>query len=101
MACVSSAQELTEAERECCKHMAQECGSMDMPMPASHSCCRTEVRQPQSMLLAVNTHIAPPIALHAVSIDVPNRHLAVTAFAFFQLHPPSESPPASSSILRI
>jgi hypothetical protein len=101
MACVSSAQEMTEAERECCKHMAQPCGSMDMSMPGSHSCCRTEVRQPQSMLLAANTHIAPPIALHAVSFDVPNRHLAVTAFAFFQLHPPPESPPGSSSILRI
>lgn len=74
---------------------------MDMPMPASHSCCRTEVRQPQSMLLAANTRIAPPIALHAVSIDVPNLHPAVTEFAFFQLHSPPESPPGSSSILRI
>jgi hypothetical protein len=101
MACVNSAQEMTEAERECCKHMAQECGSMDVPMPASHSCCRTEVRQPQSMVLAANTQLGPPIALHAVSTDVPNLHPAVTAFGFFQLHPPPESPPGSSSILRI
>jgi len=99
MACVSSAQEMTDSERECCKHMAQRCGSMEMP--ASHSCCRTEVRRPQSMLLAASAHIAPPVAVHAVSIDFPNPHLSETSFVFFQVHPPPESPPGSSSILRI
>ena len=101
MACVSSAHEITDAERECCKHMTQECGSVDMPMSASHSCCRTEVRQPRSMLLAASAHIAPPVAVHAVYIDVSTLHLRETAFALFQLHPLPESPPGSSSILRI
>ena len=100
MACVNSAQELTEAERECCKHMAEQCGSMDMSMPASHSCCRTEVRQPPSMLVAASTHIAPPVAVHAV-IDSLQLHLTYTAFVVVELHPPPESPPGSSSILRI
>lgn len=99
MACVSSAQEMTNAERECCKQMAQHCGSMEMP--ASHSCCRIEVRQPQSMLLAASTHVAPPVGAYGVTADVPKQLRTETGASFFQLHPVAESPPGSSSILRI
>lgn len=72
-----------------------------MEMPASHSCCRTDVRQPQSMLLAASTHVAPPVAAYAVAIDFPNALRTETGAAFSQLHPPADSPPGSSSILRI
>jgi len=31
---------MTSAERECCHHMAEQCGSS--MMPASHSCCKAQ-----------------------------------------------------------
>ena len=100
MACLSTAaSEMTEAERECCKHMAPACGSMNMP--ASHSCCQTQVRQPNSMLNVASTHLAPPPAIEATAIDPPGLRAATLEFSFFQLHPPPKSPPGSSSILRI
>lgn len=99
MACVSSTEEMTAAERECCNQMAQQCGSMGMP--ASHSCCQTEVRQPQSMLLSSNTQVTQPVLAHAVIHPDLGIHGAEPEFVFFHLHPPPESPPGCSSILRI
>src|SRR5947209_18704241 len=40
MACVLPGATMTPAERECCHHMAEQCGSS--MMPASHSCCKTQ-----------------------------------------------------------
>jgi hypothetical protein len=40
MACVLPGATMTPAERECCHHMAEQCGSS--MMPASHSCCQTQ-----------------------------------------------------------
>lgn len=100
MACLSqTASEMSEAERECCQHMSQQCGSMDMP--ASHSCCQTEVRQPNSMLHVASTHLTPPIGTEAAVVQLTTPHTMQVEFAFFQLHPPPEGPPGSSSILRI
>src|SRR5215467_6591117 len=42
MACMVS-DTLTEAERECCEQMGDDCGSA--MMPDSHSCCNTTVQQ--------------------------------------------------------
>src|SRR5579859_5613189 len=39
MACVVPDAEMTAAERECCKKMAERCG--DMGMAKSHSCCQS------------------------------------------------------------
>lgn len=100
MACLSTAaSEMSEAERECCKHMAPACGSMNMP--ASHSCCQTQVRRPNSMLNVASTHLAPPVATEATTIDLAGLRAVASEFSFFQLHPPPESPLGSSSILRI
>ena len=100
MACLSTAaSEMTEAERECCKHMAPDCGSMNMP--ASHSCCQTQVRQPNSMLNIASTQLAPPVAIEATTIDPTVLRTATPEFSFFQLHPLPESPPGASPILRI
>jgi len=38
VACVLPGAEMTAAERECCKRMAEQCG--DMGMPKSHPCCQ-------------------------------------------------------------
>ena len=100
MACLTSAAaEMTEAERECCKHMAQQCGSMNMP--SSHSCCQKAVSRPTSMLQATAVHIAPPVATEAATIDPANPRIVRSEISFFELHPPPESPPGTSSILRI
>jgi hypothetical protein len=40
MACVLPGVTMTPAERECCHHMAEQCGSS--MMPASHSCCKAQ-----------------------------------------------------------
>lgn len=100
MACLTSAAAMTEAERECCKQMAQKCGGA-MNMPASHSCCRAEIQQPDSMLHVATTQIAPPVAMQAATIDLPAYSLPRAKFSFFELHPSPESPPGSTSILRI
>lgn len=42
LACIMPEHAMTAQERECCKDMAQMCGSSNMP--ASHSCCKKEVR---------------------------------------------------------
>ena len=98
MACLTLGVEMTAAERECCKQMAQNCGSMNMP--ASHSCCQTEVRQPHPMLQAAAAHVAPPGATEAV-IHLENPFTSRADFSLFEFHLPPESPPGSSSILRI
>src|SRR5437879_10432542 len=40
MACLQPDSTLTDEERECCRQMAGDCEGM----PASHSCCKTTVR---------------------------------------------------------
>jgi hypothetical protein len=100
MACLTSAAaEMTEVERECCKHMAQQCGSMDMP--SSHSCCQQAVSSPTSMLQATAVHIAPPVATEAAIIDLANPRIVRSKISFFEVHPPPEGPPGTPSILRI
>jgi len=100
MACLSTAaSEMREAERECCKHMAPDCGSINMP--ASHSCCQVQVWQQNSMLNVASSHLAPPAAIEITTTDQAGLRTAASEFSFFQLHPPPESPPGASSILRI
>ena len=54
MACAVPAAQMTEAERACCREMADQCG--DMGGPSGHSCCQTAVQPPQAALLR---HVAP------------------------------------------
>lgn len=68
MDCLIPGAEMTESERECCKHMAQQCGSMDMP--SSDSCCQKDISRPTSMLAAAAVYISPPVAMQAAIIDL-------------------------------
>jgi len=99
MACLIPGAEMTEAERECCKHMAQQCGSMNMP--SSHSCCQKEVSRPTSMLGATFAQLIAPTLSGAVVGELPQPHIVASEFSLFELRPPPESPPGTSSILRI
>jgi hypothetical protein len=98
MACLVPDAEMTAAERDCCKHMAQQCGSMNMP--SSHSCCETEVRQSSPMLHVERAQVAPQM-MAAMIVNVPNVQPIESFHALAELHRPPESPPGSSSILRI
>lgn len=99
MACLIPGAEMTEAERDCCKHMAEQCGSMNMP--SSHSCCQKEVSRPNSMLAATFTQIIAPTLTGTAVVELPQPPVIVSEFSFFELHSPPESPPSTSSILRI
>lgn len=99
MACLIPGAEMTEAERDCCKHMAQQCGSMNMP--SSHSCCRKEVSSPDSMLGATFAQLMVPALSGAVLSELPQPLVIKSQFSSFELHPPPESPPSTSSILRV
>ena len=100
IACMIPLRPMTQAEHECCKKMAQQCGSS--AMPSSHSCCRGREREgavsqvptysptrpfdvaiiPQmAVLLIASEPILPTLAAHEA--------------------PPPEASPGCSSILRI
>lgn len=99
MACLMPGAEMTEAERNCCKHMARQCGSMNMT--SSHSCCQKEVSRPNSMLGATFTQVIAPALSGAIFSELPQPLVFAPQFSSFELHSPSESPPGTSSILRI
>src|SRR5690348_12484718 len=99
MACLNPDAEMTQAERDCCKHMAQQCGSMNMP--SSHSCCQKEVSRPNSMLGATFAQLVTPALGGAMVADLPQSVVVGTEFSSFELHPPPESPPGTPSNLRI
>ena len=98
MACLVPDAEMTEAERDCCKQMAQQCGSMNMP--SSHSCCEKEVSRPNSMLGATFAKLIAPALSGAVVCELPQPLAIAPQFSAFELHPLPESPPGASSILR-
>ena len=99
MACLVLGAERTQAERNCCKQMAEQCGSMKMP--SSHSCCQSRVGLPNSMLHASFVQLTGPMMSGAVASELPRPDLAAPGFSSFEFHPPPESPPGTSSILRI
>ena len=102
MACVLPGATMTPAERECCHHMAEQCGSS--MMPASHSCCKaqgpTNTVLPQApavgSLRPLTIAVIPPVASLATLPAVTVRcHLS------FLHAPPPEPSPGSNSVLRI
>src|SRR4029077_17978752 len=92
MACVLPAATMTPAERECCHHMADQCGSS--MMPANHSCCKAE--GPTNTVLP-QEEAAGPTRAHTIAVVPPAAALgalpAVTVRAHLAfLHaPPPES----------
>jgi RsiW-degrading membrane proteinase PrsW (M82 family) len=84
MACVLPGATMTPAERECCHHMAEQCGSS--MMPASHSCCKAQG--------PTNT-VLPQALLGALTAVAVRFHLS------FLHAPPPEPSPGYNSVLRI
>jgi len=105
MACLLPTATLTAAERECCKQMAEQCGNAGMP--SSHSCCQrltgpddldfVKAQSPcvGSDLLAVAVDCAPAM------IQSPLLNRLASIEWLDGIHGPPESPPVTTSILRI
>jgi hypothetical protein len=104
MACALPATAMTRAERECCKHMAHECGKSGMPQ--SHSCCQPATASDHQPVLNSSPdrtskhatqllHVLPemPTIITVNSLNLAPRVL--------DIHSPPSSPPASISVLRI
>lgn len=100
LACLVPMRARTQAERDCCLKMAQECGSS--MMPSSHSCCQVQ-RHETAVTPVSNYSPTRPFDLVVVPqtaiLPVAKTSTFATTTAFET--PPPESSPGCSSILRI
>ncbi len=101
MACLQPETTLTSEERDCCRKMAGDCGEM----PASHSCCKTTVRDTDPYLSSSRVQISAPtqaaVAVLPISETIGLPNLISQFVISSDAHPPPESPPVKTSILRI
>jgi hypothetical protein len=100
IACFQPDSGLTAEERECCRKMAGECGKM----PASHSCCKTIVRDTDPYIRNSRVQIAPAqstLAILQVSEIIGLPDVISPFVTSSDVHAPPESPPVETSILRI
>jgi hypothetical protein len=102
MACFLPGFVPTEAERECCHHMAGHCGQS--VMPASHACCQAPAH-PETIVVQGQANLPLKNAVAAVPA-IPHFHgpsvcaTSLRSLAFFES--PLDLPPfCSSSVLRI
>jgi hypothetical protein len=102
MACVIPDAQLTDAEKACCRQMANQCGKMEMPN--GHSCCDTTVKPQQSALLKP----APSFSYDRVVLAFAPIAIALTPQQIFPdnsiralRHPPPNIDSPSIEILRI
>jgi hypothetical protein len=98
LACVMPERAMTQQERECCRHMAQRCGSGNMAR--SHSCCKTEVRSGSTMVVTSKHHNVPQLHLIATVTDSTEPHFHERFLESRPHHPPGEFLP-ETTILRI
>ena len=100
IACLVPMQQLTPAERECCRKMAQQCGSS--VMPSSHSCCQGHQRDTSVSPVPTYASTRP----FSVAIVPKTSIILIDSAATLPLSPaleapPPESSPGCSSVLRI
>ena len=100
IACMIPLRPMTQAEHECCKKMAQQCGSS--AMPSSHSCCQGHEREgavspvpTYSPTRPFDVALIPQTAVLLITSE-PTLHSSAVLEA-----PPPEASPGCSSILRI
>jgi hypothetical protein len=100
MACLVS-DTLTEAERECCQQMGDECGSS--AMPDSHSCCKTTLQQVDPYLAnsRFDFSYSHPAVIQVLQSDFSGSAAISELQSCSQEHSPPVSPPETISILRI
>jgi len=100
MACMVS-DTLTEAERECCQQMGDDCATSTMP--DSHSCCQTTVQQVDSYLANSRFDFSHshPAVLQVLGMDFHAPAIPADMHSLAQDHSPPVSQPETIAILRI
>lgn len=99
LACLLPDAQLTAEERECCKHMAEMCGSAGMP--ASHSCCAPAARAVNHALPSGTICVsAPVVSTVALPAPAPSLSELRTRLSSLAESPPG-SPPDTTLVLRI
>src|SRR5262252_3355961 len=100
IACMIPMRPMTQAEHECCKRMAQQCGSS--AMPSSHSCCQGHERETAVSPVPTYSPMRPfdvAIVRQTAVLLIANEPILPTSAELEA--PPPEASPACSSILRI
>jgi hypothetical protein len=103
MACLAPDAQLTDAEKACCREMANQCG--DMGKAGDHSCCQTSVQHHDAAVVKDAFHTSFPNASAQVA-SLPPLPMALgsisSTFVPEQLrHPPPAFASPSIEILRI
>lgn len=100
IACMIPTRPMTQAEHECCKKMADQCGSS--AMPSNHSCCQGHERDTAvspvptySLTRPFDVAIVPQTAVRLIA----GEPILPTSAALEA--PPPDASPGCSSILRI
>jgi hypothetical protein len=91
IACLVPMRQMTPAEHECCRKMAQQCGSS--MMPSSHSCCQGHQRD--TAVSPIPTY--PPNRSSALAIVSPSSVVLVDSALTSPLSLAREAPPPESS----
>jgi hypothetical protein len=98
LACVLPERAMTAQEHECCKHMAEMCGSSQMPQ--SHSCCKPASRPDNSIVVRIDWRPAPVLQVVA-TVPLPSSlHFSEGLRPSEHHHPPGEFLP-ETTVLRI
>ncbi len=102
LACNLPGMTMTAEEQECCRHMADQCGHMQMD--ESHTCCTKAPSSNAGLVQQTQKYsLAPPESMAAlpVSQSILPEITIIAGFPADSPPPLSESPPGSVSILRI
>jgi hypothetical protein len=100
LACALPGVQMSEEEKACCRHMAEQCGSPDME--DSHSCCKKATaaqtgmfqikqRDSASLEMAAHSTVAAPPQTQVLPASALEKSILVFP----------ESPPGHNSVLRI
>jgi hypothetical protein len=100
LACAVPGLAMSEEEKECCHHMAGQCGGSQME--ESHSCC-TKIPAVAAGTLQPVVKFSPPVpdAMAVLSPEPVQPTLIVFPVATAQILDCSKSPPGQTSVLRI
>lgn len=101
LACLVKPEQMTEAEMQCCRTMAGQCGEM---AKAEHRCCpKSPVKaQTDKTVLAVVEKYSPPAAVAVTHDAIASAELTIAlALRTRSISSAAESPPGAPLPLRI
>lgn len=103
LACFLPSEEMTQAEMDCCKHMAADCGGPNMQ---GHTCC-PEIVRPDAAIGPQTHREFVPLSHQVVTFDASAAALllgpdfGIAALVQKGIHAPPGDTRTSSAILRI